>query len=109
MRFKLNFNDQKKCLEINCLKSTGQDIILPDDPAQHVYFPIPINLKKRINDKLINLIDKDDELDFLAINDEIKALTNKRKELLNSLRSSTNPKIMEACEKFREDHAEHFI
>lgn len=110
MRFKLFFNEQKNKLEINCLNDNkNKDIILPDDPEQHLYFPIPNTMKKDISAKLETLISDEVSAEFIALGNEIKALTDRRREMVNELRKKINPEIMEKCEEFRAENAEHFI
>ena len=109
MRFKLYFNEQKQELDINCLKDEHTDIILPEDPSQHVYFPIPNDMRDEIHKVLVPLIEDTVSEEYLKIQEAIKALNERKRELINELRVQINPKIMTTCEKFKEDNAEHFI
>jgi hypothetical protein len=109
MRFKLYFNEQKQELDINCLKDTHSDTILPDDVSQHVYFPIPNELREDIHKYLTPLITDTVSEEYLKIQETIKALNDRKRELINDLRAAINPKIMAKCEKFKEENAEHFI
>jgi hypothetical protein len=109
MRFKLYYDDGKKALDINCLPDKNEDKILPENPSQHVYYPIPNKMKDLIHAELVDLIETDAAKEFQKLGLEIKALTDARKELLNNMRTELNPKIMQQCTKFKENHAEHFI
>lgn len=111
MRFKIYYNEIQEKLDINCLKDSHCDIILPINPEQHVYYPIPENFKDVIKKELLQLIESEqniiDELKDVMSN--VKNLTDKRRELINELRRKMNPQIIEKCQTFREDHAEYFI
>jgi predicted alternative tryptophan synthase beta-subunit len=109
MRFKLYFNEQQQTLDINCLKDTHSDTILPDDVSQHVYFPIPNELRNEIHKLLTPLITDTISEEYIQIQETIKALNDKKRELINDLRAKINPKIMAKCEQFRQENAEHFI
>lgn len=109
MRFKLYFNEQKQELDINCLKDTHSDTILPDDVSQHVYFPIPNDLREEIHKQLKPLITDTVSEEYIKIQEAIKSLNDRKRELINELRVSINPKIMKRCEQFKRDNAEHFI
>ena len=109
MRFKIFFNEQSCKLDINCLNDSHTDTILPTDPAQHVYFPIPNELAKEIKEELLPLLDGGLAEKYQAITDQIKELTDKRRDMINELRMELNPKIMETCKAFKEENAEYFI
>jgi hypothetical protein len=109
MRFKLYYNEQTEQMDFNCLKDKFTDVILPDDPNQHVYFPIPDELQNEIREELLSLVTAQDSEDMQLISEQMKALTSKRKELVNNLRVKLNPKIIEKCKEFKEDNAEYFI
>lgn len=109
MRFKLYFNEQKQELDINCLKDTHSDTILPTDVSQHVYFPIPNDLLKEVHDYLVPLIDDTVSEEYIQIQETIKALNDRKRDLINDLREKINPKIMAKCETFKNENAEHFI
>lgn len=109
MRFKLYFNEQQQALDINCLKDEHADTILPEDPAQHVYFPIPNEFRNDIHKMLVPLIDDTVSEEYIQLQASIKELNDKKRELINELRMKINPKIMAKCEKFKEENAEHFI
>ena len=109
MRFKLYFNEQTQALDINCLKDTHSDTILPTDPEQHVYFPIPNDLLKEVHDYLVPLIEDTVSEEYLQIQETIKALNDRKRNLINDLRVKINPKIMAKCETFKDEHAEYFI
>jgi hypothetical protein len=109
MRFKLYFNEQKQALDINCLKDEHADTILPTDPAQHVYFPIPNEFKDDVHKMLVPLIEDTVSEEYLEIQEAIKAMNDKKRELINELRMKINPKIMSKCEQFKNENAEHFI
>jgi predicted alternative tryptophan synthase beta-subunit len=109
MRFKLYFNEQKQELDINCLKDTHSDTILPDDVSQHVYFPIPNEMREEIHEYLKPLIDDTVSEEYLQIQETIKALNDRKREMINDLRAKINPKIMAKCETFKNENAEHFI
>jgi len=101
MRFKIYYNQETEQMDFNCLKDKFTDVILPEDPNQHVYFPIPDELQNKIREELLSLFSEKDS-------EEIQ-LSSKRKELVNNLRVKLNPKIIEKCKEFREDNAEYFI
>lgn len=109
MRFKLFFNEQTQALDINCLKDTHSDVILPTDPAQHVYFPIPNELLGEVHKYLLPLIEDTVSEEHLQIQETIKALNDRKREMINDLRLKINPKIMAKCETFKDEHAEYFI
>jgi hypothetical protein len=109
MRFKLYFNEQKQELDINCLKDTHSDTILPEDPTQHVFFPIPNEMLNDIHAYLKPLIEDTVSQEYLQIQETIKALNDRKREMINDLRTKINPKIMSKCEQFKNENAEHFI
>ena len=109
MRFKLHFNDKLQQMDINCLHDNNNDTILPDDPSQHVYYPIPKELRHKIRKSLLEIIDPETTKEFIELGKEIKELTNRRRDMMNNLREELNPKIMEQCEKFKSENAEFFI
>jgi hypothetical protein len=109
MRFKLYFNEQQQALDINCLKDENSDVILPEDPAQHVYFPIPNELRGEMHKLLVPLIEDTVSEEYLQIQESIKALNEKKRSLINELRIAINPKIMAKCEEFKKENAEYFI
>ena len=109
MRFKLYFNEQKQELDINCLKDTNSDTILPDDVSQHVYYPIPNELREDIHKILTPLITDTVSEEYIKIQETIKALNERKRELINELRHAINPKIMAKCEQFKAENAEYFI
>lgn len=109
MRFKLYFNEQTQNLDINCLKDTHTDTILPTDVSQHVYFPIPNELHEEIHKILTPLITDTVSEEYIQIQEAIKALNDRKRDLINDLREKINPKIISTCEKFKQENAEHFI
>lgn len=109
MRFKIFFDEKTNKLDINCLPDTNVDIILPENPSQHVYYPIPKDLSNVVHEYLLPLLDDEAAQEYAQITEDIKALTDRRREMINELRTLLNPKIIEKCEDFRIDHAEHFI
>ena len=109
MRFKLFYDDGKKALDINCLPDKHQEKILPTNPSQHVYYPIPNNMKDLIHDELVALIESDSAQEFQKLGADIKELTDKRRDLLNDMRTELNPQIMDQCDAFKENNAELFI
>ena len=109
MRFKIYFNEQLQNLDINCLADTFSDTILPEDVNQHVYFPIPNDLQKEIKDNLMPLLDDGSASELRDILEQIKNLTDRRRDVINELRVKLNPQIIEKCQQFKEDNAEYFI
>jgi len=109
MRFKIFYNEKDSKLNINCLSDNHSDIILPENPDQHVYFPIPDELKDDIKKELLSLISDEDLESFENINDNIKLLLEQRKEMIHNIRKRTNPLIIEKCEEFKLERAEDFI
>jgi hypothetical protein len=109
MRFKIFFNEQSRKLDINCLNDMHTDTILPENPSQHLYFPIPNELSNDIKKELMPVLDGKGADAYHAITEEIQALTDRRREMINELRMELNPKIMEICEKFKQENAEYFI
>lgn len=109
MRFKLFYNEQKETLDINCLPDSFNDIILPDNVEQHVYYPIPKELGKQIKTEMMELIDQEDGAAIEEIRQQMLGLVQARKDLVNRLREKYNPLIMEKCKQFRDDNAEYFI
>ena len=109
MRFKIFFNEEKKALDINCLQDSHSDTILPTNTDQHVYFPIPNELSKEIKEEMMKILDGKRSEEYNAITDEISKLSQRRKEMVTSLREELNPKIIEVCERFKEANAEYFI
>lgn len=109
MRFKIFFNDQKQELDINCLKDAHSDTILPENPDQHVYFPIPNDLRAEIKEYLMPIIDDELVDKYNEITDEIQKLTNARRSMINELRTKLNPSIIDKCEEFKYENAEWFV
>lgn len=109
MRFKIFFNESSQYLDINCLNDAHTDKILPENPSQHVYFPIPNDLRNEIKAELLQILNDESAKEYHQITEDIKALTDKRRDMINDLRIKLNPKIIEICEKFKEENAEYFI
>ena len=109
MRFKVFFNERDNEIQINCLPSDDNDIIIPENVAQHIHYPIPKELQREISKEMNKLIDKHDVDDYLAIADEIKELQERRRQLINNVRVKMNPLIVQKCEDFKMDHPEYFI
>lgn len=109
MRFKIYFDEQTQSLDINCLTDNYTDTILPEDPAQHVHFPIPNDLQKEMKASLMALLDENTTRELREVLEGIKALTDKRRDIVNDLRVKLNPLIIDKCQKFKEDNAEFFI
>jgi hypothetical protein len=84
-------------------------VILPDNLDQHVYFPIPRELTPQIKDHMSNLIDDRYTKELEAIRQQMIDLHEKRQSLIYELREKYNAKIIEECEKFKDENAEHFI
>lgn len=109
MHFKVVFNPVDCLLDINCLKDKNEDTFIPENPDQHVYFPIPIKLKDKLKKELMKLINSEEEQEFVKMIKDINELDNKRKEKISQIRTRINPEIIKVCKKFREDNAEEFI
>ena len=109
MRFKIFFNEPKGVLDVNCLKDDSNEIILPENTDQHVYYPIPSELTKEIYDDLLSLLDQSITDEFSAINASIKELQQKRKAMIDDVRAKLNPSIIKQCEDFKLNHQEYFI
>ena len=82
------------------------DIILPKDTTQHVYFPIPKSLTKKIQKIIRNEIDSELNKKYEHFKD---IELGERWSVIQSIRAKYNPTIMSICEKFQLDNAEHFI
>lgn len=109
MRFKIFFSEQKQELDINCLNDSNSDKILPENVSQHVYYPIPNELKSEIKHELMQLLDDESAIEYNQVTEDIRALTDKRRAMINELRMKLNPKIIQLCDKFKEENAEYFI
>lgn len=109
MRFKLYYNEATNELDFNCLKDNNTDIILPDNPDQHIYYPVPDELRDDIHTELLTLIDQEIAEQFSEINDEVQELMTKRRVLMSKIRKQINPLVMKKLLDFKEDNAEYFI
>lgn len=109
MRFKVFYDEKLAKFEVNCLKDDFNDIKLPDNPNDHVYYPIPNDMQNIIKKDLTKLLDQEKAKEFKQIVDDIKKLTDKQRELIYEIREELNPKIMDICENFKDEHAEYFI
>ena len=109
MRFKIFFNEPKGALDVKCLKDDSNEIILPENTNQHVFYPIPAELMKEIYDDLLSLLDQSITDEFNAIYASIKELQQKRNTMVDGVRAKLNPSIIERCEKFKLTHPEYFI
>jgi hypothetical protein len=110
MRFKLFFNEKEQKLDFNCLTDSNTDIILPENPEQHVYYPIPNDLQREMKAALMPLIEDENISQEIAdLQVEIKNILEKRRQLIYDLRMKLNPSIIEVCKQFKEDNAEYFI
>ena len=94
---------------MNCLKDDTNEIILPENTNQHVFYPIPSVLTKEIHDDLLSLLDQSITDEFNAIDASIKELQQKRKAMIDGVRAKLNPSIIERCENFKLNHPEYFI
>lgn len=109
MRFKIFFNEPKGALDVMCLKDDSNEIILPENTNQHVYYPIPAELMKEIHDDLLSLLDQSITDELNAIGAAINDLHQKRNTMVDGVRAKLNPSIIERCENFKLTHPEHFI
>jgi len=109
MRFKIYYNEKSNKLDINCLRDTYTDIILPENADQHVYFPIPGDMQKDIKAYLMPILSEEEATEIEKIRQEIEALNLKRKDFIEALRVKYNPVIIEKCEEFRLQNSEWFI
>jgi len=109
MRFKIIFDEATRKIVVNCLKDKNEDIILPENPEQHVYFPFPPMFFNKVNKAVQSVISEEDNEEFIQIMNDIQALNQKRRDKLNEIRTRLNPEIMKACEQFKLDNAEEFI
>ena len=123
MKFKIYFNEQVKEMQISFINDSYNDVILPKNTHQHIYFPIPKELQSRVRGKLKNIVPQDFVKDFLQIQEDIKLLNKKspnimeklrilqqtRNDLIHSIRKEYNPKIMKALKQFQLDFAEFYL
>lgn len=109
MRFKIFFNEGEQKLDINCLNDNHTDIILPENPDQHVYYPIPNDLRSEIKEYLKDILDDNATDEINSIIGEIVELQQKRKQAIYNLREKLNPEIIQRCEIFKKENAEYFI
>lgn len=109
MRFKLYYSEKDKLLKINCLKDNFPDIILPENPDQHVYYPIPDELYEDIKKELNSIIPNEYIEIVKDLDEQISDLMKIRSECINDLRIKINPVIMERCKEFKLENAEYFI
>jgi hypothetical protein len=109
MRFKIFFNELKQSLDVNCLSGHASEVFLPENPAQHVLYPIPNELALDIREYLQGMLDQSISQEFNRIDASIKELQQQRRELIDKARVKMNPAIIEHCEKFKIDHPELFI
>ena len=109
MRFKLIYDDVCQKLHINCLKDENEDVILPKNPDQHVFYPLHNKLLKKATQEFQELIDPVDAEFFKEISDDIKRLTDLKSEKMHDLRVKYNEKIMEKAIQFKSENAEYFI
>lgn len=109
MHFKVVYNYFIDSLDINCLPDNNSDIILPENTDQHVYFPIPSDLKNKIKSEMNKIIPKEKSDEFSNLVKDIHILEKMRKEKISEIRKNINPEIIKVCKQFREDNAEEFI
>lgn len=109
MRFKIFFNELKQSLDVNCLSSYASEVFLPENPAQHVLYPIPNELALDIREYLQGMLDQSISDEFKRIDATIKELQQQRRQLIDEARTKMNPAIIEHCEKFKAEHPELFI
>jgi len=109
MRFKLYYNEGSRKFDIHCLPDKHQEIVMPENPSQHIYYPIPNEMKDEIHKDLVNLIPEDAVAELNEIDEAMKELVQHRQQRLHELRKEINPKIFEAIENFRIERAELFI
>ena len=109
MRFKVFYKEVLKKIMISVLKDDSNDKILPQNLDQHVYFPIPDKLLKKVDKEIQNIINVEDIECIERIDIEQEALIQKRKDTIKEMRKKYNPQIMKFCEEYRENNAELFI
>jgi hypothetical protein len=109
MRFKIFFNELKQSLDVNCLCGPSSEVFLPENPAQHVLYPIPNELALDIREYLHGMLEQSISQEFKRIDASIKELQQQRRELIDKARVKMNPAIIEHCEKFKAEHPELFI
>ena len=113
MKFKIVFNEMTNQIVVNCRpNNTEREVVLPDNPDQHVYYPLPdlpAPVQETLQEDLESLTTEEDTQEFLDIKDEIGALQTRRRALMTSLRERLNPQIIERCRDFKMKFPELFI
>lgn len=106
MKFKIFYEHKLSKFKTSIISDECPDIILPKDVTQHVYFPIPKTLIKKIQ----NIIRKEIDVELNVKFEHFKDVgLGDRLFMIQKIREEYNTKIMSICEKFELDHAEHFI
>lgn len=106
MKFKIIYEHKLCEFKTSIKPDECPDIILPKDTTQHVYFPIPKSLTKKIQKIIRNEIDVELNVKFEHFKD---VGLGDRLFMIQKIREEYNTKIMSICEKFELDHAEYFI
>lgn len=109
MRFKIYYDEKDKQLDINCLKGTNTDVIIPENVDQHVYYPIPDDLQGEIKVFLRDILNEQISEELEAVQYEMMQLIEKRKEIITKTRQKLNPVIIEKCKEFKVLNAEYFV
>jgi len=109
MRFKIYFNEAQNKIDVNCLKDEHCDVIIPENLDQHLHYPIPNNLDQEIREYIVKDIDQEYSQMFIDLMNDARELQTRRKNLMQEIRTKYNPLIIEKCNSFKEEHAEHFI
>lgn len=113
MQFKLVYDHNTESLDIRGLSNNHQDIILPVNPFQDVYFPMPEKmnnkLQKILHERLIKLIPPEQNKEFIQMIKNPNTNREDRFDKIYDMRKIINPQIIEVCKKFRLDYPEEFI
>lgn len=109
MRFKIYFNEKTKSLDVNCLEDKSLDKIIPENPDQHISYPIPIESRKEIKKYLTDILNSELSKEFIDLENDINVLNTIKREKMHELRKVLNVEIFKKCEDFKEDFPEYFI
>lgn len=111
MRFKVIFMENTNKFKVNVLIDSSTEIILPENPDQHVFYPIPAQGRDEIAEKIETLLSEysDEQERLIQIFNDIKVLHDEKRTLITELRRKINPEIFNICEEFRNEYPEYFL
>lgn len=109
MKFKIFYNEKTKKLDINCLLGGSQETLLPKNANHHVHYNIDPRFLSHFKPYMMEILTDEDSQDLEKVTNEIVELQTKRQKMIENIRKTKNPEIIEKCRGFKMKFPELFI